>query len=368
MMSNSPTKLHQLSVTILGPEMEHRDSLREMLEGAVGQISWIPNSHVFRLSQGIAPRSKLLRLIDLFRGTSDPQYLDYLTKSLDHSDTKVVIAFWGTIPLPDLKAIKRARPHIKLILMTLCYPLTVTTLGIYRQHFIMRKAARFLDGILYPDEEMAIYFRERVFGKDPPPSKIIPPCWPASFQLQTPQPVLAPNPNLIYIGRTDLSDPTINPGDDIRPLMREIMESGVELHHGYSPETDDGHPRRKPFRYVSLQGLLEMMGNHDASLVCYNDQACRRDDRYRTVVPDRAITSVTAGIPIAIPSRGYPATKSYLKHYPAVIEFDSGKHLAEILSDRPRIESLRKAAWNARSHYTASRFGPELQSFIEQIL
>src|SRR5207247_7995455 len=121
-------------------------------------------------------------------------------------------------------------------------------------------------------------------------------------------------------------------------LMRAILDSGIDLHHCYSAETDDGHPRRKPFRPMSLPDLIQKMASFDASLIAYNTGACPRADRFELTIPDRLITSVAAGVPVAIPKQGYSAAKSYLKDYPAVIQFDSPDNLRKAISDRQCVD------------------------------
>ena len=362
------SSLNQIAVTLLGPPIEHRDSLTAMLEGRVGRLCWLPDSLTFRKGKSAGVRRRLNRLIDQVCGTSDPEYQSHVINTLDESESRVVVAYWGTIPLPDLAALKKARPDVKVVLMVLCYPLALNAIGICRQDFFIRRAAEFLDGILYPAPAMQNYFRQRVLGRRIPPSAILSPCWPAGFQSAERVPSVEPSPNLIFIGRTDLASRTAQAADDIRPLMRQLLDAGIDLHHGYSRETDDGHPRRKSFAPVAIAELVRTVSGFDASLIAYNTDACSRDDRFRLTVPDRLITSVAAGAPIAIPSEGYVAAKEYLKDYPAVIEFDSPGHLAQTLADRSHITRLRQAAWNARQNYSATRHGADLQRFLEQLL
>jgi len=365
---SSCSRLAESPVTFLGPEIEHRDSLAEMLEGRTGGLSWLPDSLSFLKRDVKSSRSRLVRLVDQIRGTSDSSYLTYVTKALNESASRVILAYWGTIPLPDLLAIKKARSGQKLVLMVLCYPLALTRVGISRQNFFMRRAARYLDGFLFPSEEMRSYFLDNVLDRHAPPTVVIPPCWPATFQATTRSLPAENAPNLIYAGRTDLAGKTVHPADDIRDLMRSILQSGIELHHVYSPETDDGHPRRTLFQPLSLSGLIELMSSFDASLIAYNTVACARDDRFRLTVPDRLVTSVAAGVPIAVPRQGYHAVKSYLRDYPPVIEFDSAGGLAETLDDRQLVSRLRDSAWVTRQNYVARRHGATLQEFLEQLL
>lgn len=229
----------------------------------------------------------------------------------------------------------------------------------------MRRAERLLDGILFPSEEMRSYFFDRVFTSRAPPSIVIPPCWPARFQATIRRESTGNHARLIYAGRTDLGGRTIHAADDIRPLMRAILDAGIELHHAYSIETEDGHPRRRMFRPLPLPDLVEFMGGFDASLLAYNTAVCRRADRFLLTIPDRLITGVAAGIPVAIPRIGYSAAKSYLKKYPAVIEFSTAIDLMEMLADRQLVARMRDAAWASRQCYTALRYGNDMVMFLK---
>ena len=45
---NRDSSLSQMAVTLLGPPIEHRDSLIAMLEGRARRICWVPDSQTFR--------------------------------------------------------------------------------------------------------------------------------------------------------------------------------------------------------------------------------------------------------------------------------------------------------------------------------
>lgn len=363
------SSLSRTVVTLLGTDTqrEHSDSLREMLDGQVAGLASVTDSQSATKNRK-SWRLKFSRLRDQLWGTSDPDYLQSVLSVIDETQSKIVIGYWGTLPLPDLLAIKKARPNVKVVLLLLCYPLALTTGGIRRQDFYLRRAARFLDGIVFPSELTEGYVRGRVFRHGVPPSVVIPPCWPRSFQATHELRPTAAESSLIFAGRTDLSSRTVTAADDVRPLMQGILDSGVHLHHAWSPETDDGHPRRQPFQPLPMLDLIDRIGDFDASLMAYNTQACARDDRFWLTIPDRLVTSVAAGAPIAIPRHGYAAVKSYLADYPAVVEFETASDLAAALADRSQIARLREAAWNSRGNYDATRHGPTLARFLDRLL
>ncbi len=356
------------SVCLLGPGIEHRDSLQAMLAGRVDAVAWVPDSHSFLRQREGRPRSRLDRGLDSLLGTRDPEYLDHVLSVIDQQQAQVLVAYWGTLPLADVMAIRRARPALRVAVMLLCYPLSLEPFGIYRQKMALQAAADHLDGIICPTAEMADYLAERVFRGGRQRYAQVPPCWPAAFQPGVRPAPAGDAPNLIYVGRTDLSGSTVHAADDIRPLMRELLDAGIALYHGASKETDDGHPLRRPFPHVPISELMRRMAAHDASLIAYNTDACRRTDRFELTVPDRLLSSATAGVPIAIPRRGYAASKTYLRDYPAVLEFDRPADLHAALSDRTAMARLHDAAWGARERYTAEAQGGKLLAFLDALV
>jgi hypothetical protein len=360
-----------MSVTLLGPDIDHKKSLEAMLEGRVSKVTWLADSISSLQDRRLTFKQRLQRAFDQLTHTRNRDFLDNAFRHLDENGTEVIIAYWGTMPLADIVAIKRLRPRIKIVLMVLCFPLALEDRGLKRQHWLIRHVAPYLDGMLYSNTVMREYFRGQVLGKRGEHLKdlILKPCWPQSYQATAQRVERAfDRPNLVYVGRTDLSHHTVHAADDLRPLMAEILENQIELHHVRSPETTDGHPYRKPFEPLNQAQLILKMGAHDASLVMYNADACQRTERLELTVPDRLLTSVAAGVPIAIPSVGYSGPKQYLADYPAVLEFDSVSDLKRLLADRERVEALQIAAWQARQLYTAEAQGDTLVQFLESII
>jgi hypothetical protein len=202
------------------------------------------------------------------------------------------------------------------------------------------------------------------------PHLVLPPCWPRDFQVdqaETEAPAVMDHPNVVFIGRTDLSSNTVHAADDLRPLMRGLLDAGIELHHARSPETSDGHPLRKPFAPMDQTQLLRHMAGFDASLIAYNTDACAVPTRFELTVPDRLISSVAAGVPVAVPRKGYQGIKQYLAGHEALIEFDDPADLYRQLSDRARVQHLKALAWSARGQFVAERHGPLLQNFLARL-
>jgi hypothetical protein len=253
------------------------------------------------------------------------------------------------------------------MLMLLCFPLALSPAGIARQHLVLRRCLPSIDALICPTAEMAAYLERLVLGRHRTLVGVVPPCWPDAVRPRQRAAAGRERPNLVYVGRTDLSGKTVHGADDTRVLMRELLDAGIELHHAYSPETEDGHPNRVHFKPLSNLQLMEGMAAFDASLVAYNLAACSRTDRFELTVPDRLISSVLAGTPVALPGNGYAASRTYLRDHGAVLTFSSPRDLHQ-LSDRARMAELKDLAWDARHHFVAERHAGALGELLAGVV
>lgn len=356
-------------VTIMGPDIDHKHSLFSMLQTGGYACDWIPDSHSRLNGRPLTRLEKLERAWDQLTFTRNKLFVKQANEAITSHQSKALIAYWGTTPLSDIIAIKRQHPNIKAILMVLCYPVSITDLSIAKQNWMMRHASPWIDAVMVPTAEMGQHFRDQVLKEqDREKVVVIPPGWPASFQPTVQQAQISDQPNLVFVGRTDLSHHTVHAADDLRPLMNDLLDAGIELHHARSNETTDGHPLRKPFVPLKQTDLVAWMSAFDASLIAYNTSACSRPDRFDLTVPDRLLSSVAAGVPIAIPKQGYSGSRSYLRKYPAVFEFESTQHLFKMLSDRARVADARAAAWEYRRYFCAEAFSPQLSSLLKSLI
>lgn len=353
-------------IALLGPDIDHRTSLEVMLQDR-RPTRWVPDSGSWMSARGGGRWDRLLQRVGRFTGTFQPAYLRAVEEAVSAAQADTLVAYWGTEPLSDLIGIKRRMPGLKLVLMVLCYPVALDAMGVARQNWMMKRACSVLDGVLFPDAAMRDHFLKVGLIDARLPAMVLPPCWTGSFQSTQGQPPGRAEPNLIFIGRTDLSSRTIHAADDLRPLMSEMLQAGVELHHATSPETTDGHPLRKPFAPLSQAELIRKMASHDASLIAYNLRACEDATRFDLTVPDRLISSVAAGVPVALPSQGYIGSRQYLGPDHPVFTFEDATDLMSQLRDRSRVAEMRSRAWARRAHFAAERQGPALASFLASL-
>lgn len=296
-------------------------------------------------------------------GTRNKRYLDYALRRIDEGGITCVLAFWGTRPLPDIQALKRKRPHVRFVLTVLCHPIGLTPAAVFLQNRIFNHAMQNLDGLIVSSSVMQRYFHTHVPGSRRVPTLLQPPCWAAPYVRTVPLEAADPRPNVIFLGRMDWRAGQST--DNVTGPLRGLMQNGIDVHYSRTPESQFEDEHARPFDALAMRGLIDFAARFDASLILYDLSSAPRTDRFEVTVPDRLITSVAAGIPIALPSEGYAGCKEYLQKYGAVLEFRSMEDLANQLRDRTHMDELRKLAAERCKLYRAEEHWPVLLHFLK---
>lgn len=349
--------------------MDHRDVLEKALASAEIGLTVIPDYATWlREGSRAGPSgglgSRVSRMLSQFGGTSDRDYVSDAAGRIDRAGIGTVIAYWGTIPLPDIIALKRARPAVRFFLNVLCHPLGLTPGRIRLQNMLMRNAVSALDGFIVSSSAMRQYVQNDILRGRELPILLLPPCWTRDYLASESAPAAKPKPNIVFLGRMDRKHG--QPSDDVYDFLLALMQEGVDVHFGRSRDGDIEHPHAFPFTPIPLAEVAGFASRFDASLVVYNMGAVKQRDRFENTVPDRLIASVSIGIPIALPREGFSGCKEYLRDLGAVMLYDSPADLARQLQDRQRMSELRSTAQANFRRYTAESHLPALLGFLHE--
>jgi hypothetical protein len=253
--------------------------------------------------------------------------------------------------LGDLIAIKKRRPNVRIVLNVLCHPTGLTRRKVAIQNWYFRRSLKFLDAVIASSDVMKRYLERNVARGQQTAIWVIPPYYSKVFHPHARKSQCEFVPNVLFLGRTDWR--RAQASDNVETFLDQLTREHVHVFHHRSPESDVVTPFRHSFEYMSLREAETYATQFDVALIVYNLDACQRTDRFEVTVPDRLIASVTAGIPIAIPSAGYGASKEYLRDYGAVIEFETAADLAMQLKDSPKLRALKSLAAQNSQKYVA---------------
>ena len=327
----------------------------------------MPDSVLWRKKQIKAGKAKAgfgrwSRLRDRAFGTSRGPYTDEILNKIDEHHVQTVLAYWGTQPLPDIKALKRARPDVRFSLNLLCHPVGLQARKVSFDNFTLSQGAKHLDSIISSGPAMTAYLQSHIKGLRDVPLFEFPPCWTEDFGPKEPLPVTRETPNVVFLGRMDWQ--AGQSSDNVTPMLRELMDEGIDVHYARAPESTIEHAHAFPFDLVPLTEIADFASPFDVSLIAYNVDTAKVQDRFHVTVPDRLITSVAIGLPVALPKRGFTGCREYLKDYEAVIEYESMVDLAHQLRDRERMTTLRGLARLKSQLYRAEDKLPRLLEFL----
>jgi hypothetical protein len=350
------------TIGYLGPSDDHAHNL-ELLAGSHGvRLIYLPDSVSWASARG-ARASRAKRALVQLSGTRDALYLQNTTGLIDREGIRSIVAFWGTLPLPDLVSLKRARPHVRLVLNLLCHPLGTTRSRILLQDHLLGRAMRHIDGMIVSSEAMGQYIRSRI-SRTIPILKL-PPYWHSSHFATAPLVAVRDRPNIVFLGRMDWA--SAQPTDMVERFLLELMELGIEVYYGRSAQSSVAHRNARPFEPMPIAEVANFAAQFDAALVTYNVERAPHSARFNVTVPDRLLTSVAASIPIAIPSSGFSGCMEYLKDYGAVLPYSSAEDLAFQLRDRVHIEDLRRRARASASEYHGERHFSAMLDFLSNV-
>lgn len=358
------------AVGCLGNTNVHFLSLKNALQSQginlvqIGGKETLSNRRV-GLAHGVI--NKTFSVLERVFGSFNSAYIESATALIDENEIECVFAYWGTRVIPYAVALKKERPNLKIILNVLCHPMGLSHSRVKSQNCYFRAMCGVFDGLIFSSRIMQDYFLEMKLLPTYMPYVIVPPVPSYSFIPQNRRPPCKDIPNIIFLGRTDWwaaqkSDVLLNAFD-------AIMREGIHIYYCRNKlDKAESSGYRHLFDWMEFTELSEYVTGFDASLVMYNLESCSNTDRYKVTVPDRLAASVCSGIPVAVPARGYEASKDFLGEYGAVIEFSSFQDLRSQLGDRPAISALKKrAVHNAEKYYVIERYTTQLLDIIARV-
>jgi hypothetical protein len=319
-------------------------------------VSWQPAALLWKRGH---------RLLCQLHRTDNAVYVERIIRTIDRLGVGCIIAFWGIQPIPDIAAIKRYRPEMKIILNVLCHPTATSRRKVAVQDWFLRRSLQHCDGLILSGRAMKSYFEKKILCGKKVPITIWPPYLSRRFHALRRLADCSTAPNALFLGRMDWN--RAQPSDNVSTLLLQLLNQKVSVYFDDSSAGRMLHQLGHVFEYRPLDEIVVYATQFDASVIIYNLSACECTDRFDVTVPDRLVSSVAAGIPVAIPEAGYDACKEYLRDYRAVIEFTSMKQLALRLSDRSAMRVLKRMAEEDRAKYEGERHVEPLLEFVAHI-
>jgi hypothetical protein len=178
-------------------------------------------------------------------------------------------------------------------------------------------------------------------------------------------------PHVVYVGNTNFAGMLI---DDLTRSFARMAKAGIHVHFhaaGKPPSSDLNEQRYyhlfEKFGPVPISSALaEFMTQFDASVILFNVD--RAHDRFANALPTRFLFSLVAGIPVAVPKGLFASCEKYVNAHSIGFTYSSEAELADILSDRKRMNVLDKRAREHARHVSFEDHVHQYESLFRRAL
>jgi hypothetical protein len=269
-----------------------------------------------------------------------------LRRWLDALDVDVAFSHWGTVALPAVACLKRARPSLPVVHEFLSYP-TDWFGAAEKVNGFYRSLIEGLAGRIYCSDAMRAYFTQRfepgvsleTVRRSRYPRRAFPREW-------CPRPRATDRPRVVCLATHDYYR---RPGDvnDVLPRLRRIADAGIEVHALRPPGDAESRARLRWFdRMDPTDGALATFATQfDACLVTYNLDDPRLDrTQFQTSMPERFLYALVLGIPLVLPTGDLLSCETLVLKNEIGLTFRTEGELADRLRDTDLMERLRQNA------------------------
>jgi len=315
------------------------------------------------------PKPKYTRFLFAFvpntLGFQFSQKLEILIKNLKPD---IIFAHYGVGVLPEIALIK-GNPQLAQIPVVLnmeTFP-NANSRGL-REMFevsMFKRSSSFIDGFVIPTPEMADLIFKLVPKVREKRLFIKPMFNPQNYAPSRKLPKLSKQdgfPHIVFIGQFDFSLPI----NDVRGQLLSFAEAGIKVHCVQVNGLE--HPNViffEPFNADALTNgnLTSFMTQFDACLVTYNYK--RTPLRFKTSLPARFLTALTAGIPIIIPRGKFTAVENFVLREQIGFAYSSPQEFLSIYSS-PTWQEIVETTESKREKFVVDFY--EISAFLQNVL
>lgn len=298
-----------------------------------------------------------------------------------------VVLHYGTIAIHYARLLKRVMPQLPLINIINVVPvsmisqnsdLTYKAIGLKWQMLIelsnYRRWLPQIDGVIYSSREMQDYALKE-FGTLGVKSEIIPDFLPVSFQIRCGNSKdrrgkIDDNPSVIFLGAAERW------GEQLDDIDKEFMQIANERIHIYSVVISDevvstgfGH-RFKPFNVEDIFAgrLADFAAQFDAAIITYNFDVSQKNDRFRSNLPTRFFTAISACMPIAVSCGKMAACEKFVSDNGIGFSYKNAADLRRQLLDQEKLAKYRMRAIDCAKKMNSEAQGEDIYRFVKTVI
>lgn len=172
---------------------------------------------------------------------------------------------------------------------------------------------------------------------------------------------------VIFLGAPERWGATI---DDLDDQFLDIAKSGVSIHAGKISNHVISLGNAFCYNYFKdedvFSGCLSTFAHQfQASIITYG--ISKRHQRFKSTLPTRFFSALSAGLPIAVRAGLFDAVEEYVERYAIGFKYSNAAQLKERLSDKAEMDIFKENANTHSKNYFAEAQSEEFRSIFESL-
>ena len=320
------------------------------------------------------------RLKDILRSYSiikeNKKINQRLTKILEIEKPNFVFFFYGPVAIHFFRLIKKIDQNIKTILIPNLLPSTIIKGNFFLKFLKKSVSNEFINynnwinkvDIIFAASDEMKYFINKKFNFSLSSVHVIPDFHPKSFFVANniiDKKIIKEN-SLIFLGAPERWGGRI---DNIDYELHQIIDSKIEL-----VVNDKVKSKSKlnceVYDYFSdyevFTGKLSNAVNSNAvALVTYNID--KISERFKSTLPTRFFTALSAGLIIAVKSGHFSAVKSFVEKYKIGFIYTGVNDLKQQLNNKDKLQKYHKNVYQNLHKFTAESQAEKIKLILKKV-
>lgn len=311
-----------------------------------------------------------------------PEYANLINRIrevISSIEPDVIVVYYGATAIHFARMVRRIFPKIPIVLIFNVLPITLERKRgwkrFIRRAFInefvdYKRWANSIDVFICASDEMADFATRRL--QIPTNKLVVLPDYLSQCvnvkTLNRVQKSQESQPRVIFLGAPERWGPTI---DNLDTQFMELAAEGVTVYSGAMSNLaiETGYCFKYPYftdDEVFEGKLANYAHSFDAAIITYGIK--ERRERFRSTLPTRFLTALTAAVPIAVRAGIFDAVESYVTRHGLGFVYESPKELREALADHQAMDSYRRNVIEHLQEIASEKQAPQFETIFESIV
>jgi hypothetical protein len=303
--------------------------------------------------------------------------LKILSKEINRIKPSVVVTFYGPAGIYFARLLKIIDDCLPIVSILNLIPSSLdydkTFRGFIYKHFNhelqnYKNTLRNLDFVVCASSGMINYLSAQ-YGVPNDRTAVLPDYFPKAMSVKYPLYDIEQSPHrLIFLGAPERFGGVL---DDIDDQFLEIANSGIAIHSSKISKLVVSTGLGFSYPYLTndevFSGSLSIFAHKfDAALITYG--ISKRHQRFKTTLPTRFFSALSAGIPIAVRAGLFDAVEKYVEQHSIGFIYCNMAELRSRLFNKSQMTNYRKNAIDHSKQIYAENQAKDFQNIFEFVL